>query len=193
VTRPARNLFLALAAVSAVTACQSTNKPPRGADNDSLVAGRLTEVNPLEVVVLPIANATSGKTVPLDVMRTEFVEGLVNRRYTPLAVDYVDDRAVEASYRPGQMNEQAVLRVVVTGWDDALLSTHGRVTVQADIHLLDADPASAGEALWGGTLSRDIQVGMERKTSTRKAVAEIAAREFAQEALAALPPRDPRR
>jgi hypothetical protein len=193
VTKIARTLSLALAAALAVSACQSTNKPPRGSDNETLVAGRLAQVNPLEVVVLPIENATGGAEVPVDVMRTEFVAGLVTRRYTPLAVDYVDERAVEASYQPGAMNEQAVLRVVVTMWDDALLSSHGRVTVQADVHLLDAGAAATGEALWGGTLQREIQVGAERKTGNRKSLAEIAAREFAQDVLASLPPRDPRR
>ena len=193
-TITARNLTLALAAAIVVSACQSTNKPPRGADNETLVTGRLAEANPLDVVVLPIENATDRTELPLHVLRAELQEGLVRLRYSPLALEYVDARVAEAGYEPGSMEEQAVFRVVLTGWEDSMLAKAGRVTIQADVHLLDAQAGTAGEPLWGGSVQREIHLSRERRTHpTSRDLAETVLREFALDVLASLPPRDPRR
>lgn len=197
----ARTLFLALTAILVTASCETTNKPPRGHDIESLITGRLAEVNPVDVVVLPIENGT-GKDgarptdVPLEDLRSSFHAGLVKRRYSPLSLEYVDafveGRAVEASYQPGAMQEQAVFKVTIVNWDDSALRTHGRLNVVALIHMLDAREGS-GEALWGGSVQRAIDLNVERAAMPRNLLLARASAEFVEDVLASLPPRDPRR
>ena len=188
----ARTLTLALTAVLATAACANTNKPPRGYDNESLVTGRLAEVNPVDVVVLPIENLTERTDLPLEAMRADFHTGLVKRRYSPLGIEYVDARVIEAAYQPGALQENAVFQVSILEWDDHLLESHGRLEVTALVHLLDAENGS-GEALWGGTVTRKIDVNLERATSTGGKLELRATGKFVEDVLASLPPRDPRR
>jgi len=199
VNTTARTLTLALTAVLATAACANTNKPPRGYDNESLVTGRLAEVNPVDVVVLPIENLTERTDLPLEAMRADFHTGLVKRRYSPLGLEYVDARVmvedasvIEAAYEPGALQENAVFQVSILEWDDHLLDSHGRLEVTALVHLLDAQNGS-GEALWGGTVTRRIDVNLERATSTGGKLELRATGKFVEDVLASLPPRDPRR
>ena len=65
--------------------------------------------------------------------------------YSPLALDYVDGRATEASYSPGASDENALLKVVITGWDDRMWKSHARLVIDADVWLLDAGrPSTEG-------------------------------------------------
>ncbi len=187
----ARTLIIALTAVLATTSCETTNKPPRGHDNESLVSGRLAQVNPRDIVVLSIENETGRSDLPLEALRTGFHAGLVKRRYSPLSLEYVDTRVVEAAYQPGAMQEQGVFQVSILGWDDQTFDTHGRLDVTARVHLLDAQ-GSSGEVLWGGTVTRRIDVNLERVTTPGRNLATLAAERFVDDVLASLPPRDPR-
>jgi hypothetical protein len=188
----ARTLLIALTAVLATTSCETTNKPPRGYDNEALVTGRLAQVNPVDVVVLPIDNRTERTDLPLEALRAQFHAGLVKRRYSPLGLEYVDARAVEAAYQPGSLQEQGVFQVSILEWNDRSLETHGRLEVLALVHLLDASGGS-GEALWGGTVTRKVDVNLERATAPGTRLPELAASKFVEDVLASLPPRDPRR
>ena len=117
-------------------------------DNESLVVGRLAQVNPRDIVVMPVANHTGQASLPLSELRRAFQEGLVLRRYSPLSLEYVDSHldyaaaegseAIEASYPVGSLQEGAVLQIAINTWDDSAWRSHGRLTIQADVHLLDA-------------------------------------------------------
>jgi hypothetical protein len=199
---PSRSLIAALALSlvgltfsSALASCGSTHKV-RGADNEGLSAGRLATVNPLEIVVPRIENQSSVTGLPLDSMRSKFHAGLVKLRYTPLALDYVDRSAnvVDASYRPGELGEQATLRVVLTGWDDSLWKSRSRLVVDADVYLLDAREPELTKALWGGHVTRTIDLSKQAAAiPTSGALLERAVTEFVDGVLASLPARNPER
>lgn len=187
----ATTIALAGALTLLAQACNATAKPPRGSDNAGLAAGRLAEVNPTDIAVLPIRNRT-GKQLPLEQMRASFQAGLVRLRYSPLALDYVDQhRAVEAAYTPGQLGEQAALQVTITGWDDSRWDTHSRLIVDADVYLLDA---TVGEALWGGHVTRRVDMAAEVPAAAQEVTLFSRAVDvFVGDVLASIPPRDPRR
>lgn len=188
----ARVVLASLVAFVPLTACAST-RPPREATVEGLSVGRLKQVNPLDIVVLPIENHAGRGALPLDTMRREFQEGLVKLRYSPLALDYVDRQVVEATYNPGDLREQAVLQVFVTGWDDRLWSTHSRLQIDAEVFLLDARNPEAGQALWGGRVSRKLDLGRERAAiATDERLLALAVEDFVQDVLSTLPARDPR-
>lgn len=179
----------------ALTGCAASHKV-RGADNEGLSTGRLGVVNPLEIVVPRIENQSSVAGIPLDELRAKFHAGLIKLRYTPLALDYVDRNAaaVEAGYRPGELGEQATLRVVLTGWDDSLWKSRSRLVVDADIYLLDAREPELTRALWGGHVTRTIDLSRQVAAApTAGAMMERAVTEFVDGVLASLPPRNPER
>ena len=182
-------LFSAL--ILFVSSCQDTPKPPRGYDNLGLDAGTLSEVNPTDFVVLPVENAT-GRDVPVDELRVGFHAGLVRLRYSPLALDYVDaNRPVEASYAPGQLSEEAALKVVITGWDDSRWATHSRLIIDAEVHVLDG---VTGASIWGGHVTRRVDVVKDLpRSALNRTLLSRALDEFVGDVLASLPPRDPRR
>lgn len=174
-----------------VSGCQHGAKPPRGYDNIDLDAGTLSEVNPTDIVVLPIEN-TTGKELPLEELRSDFHARLVRLRYSPLALDYVDaNRPLEASYTPGGLSEEAAFAVVITGWDDTLWNSHRRLVIDAEVHMLDA---ITGAPIWGGTVSRRVDVMKDvPRSALDRTLLSHALELFAGDVLASMPPRDPRR
>ena len=195
----ARTLLLVLATAVLPTACRMSPEPPWGHDNDSLVIGRLAQVNPRDIVVMPVTNLTGNSKVPLEGLRSAFQSGLVARRYSPLALDFVDSQTLEASYEEdasyeiGSLQEQGVLQVAITGWDDSNWLNRSRLEISADVHLLDAGIWGNGEALWGGPVTRVIDLDLD-PTSLVNAGKRLqrAVDLFAAQVLASLPARDPR-
>ena len=186
--------FLAVVAF-AQSSCNSTHVP-RGADNEGLVTGRLLSVNPLEVVVLPIENHTGDASVPCAAMREQFQQGLVQLRYSPLALSFVDRSSgvVEASYKPGALGEHAVLRVVLTGWDDSRWKSHAHLVVDADIYMLDAANPDPSMALWGGHAVRTVDLELQRNSvAGDEALRQRAVEEVVSGILGSLPARNPER
>ncbi len=188
---PHRALLCSLLAGVAASAC-ATPAPPRGASQDNLSARRIDAVQPIEVVVAPIQNPTEHATLPVSELRDEFQRGLVQRRYSPLSLEFVDKhRTAEASYRPGSLGEQAVLRVVVTGWDTSRWRSHAVLTIDADVHLLDAASPEVSNALWGGHASRRIDLSRQRDTFLdERAMQRKAVELFVDEVLGTLPARN---
>jgi hypothetical protein len=181
---------LALAA-SLAAGCASTSAP-RGTDNPALVTGALKSVNPLDIVVLPIQNSTGLSNLPLEEMRHDFHAGLVRQRYSPLALDYVDARTVEASYSPGDLQEQAIFQVFLSGWDDSQWKTHARLGIEAEVYLLDSRHPDVRQPLWGGKADRKIDLSGERPNfPTDSALVRRAVEKYTQDVLASLPARNP--
>lgn len=191
--KPSHTLLLAFA-LAPLAACAST-KPPPEAYNEGLEARRdLAAVNPADVVVLPIENQTGRSGLPLDHMRKQFHEGLVKLRYSPLALDYVDSKVVDATYTPGELREEGIFRVFLTGWDDSNWGTRGRLVIDADVYLLDANRPEVGSALWGGHVQRVMEMGQAREiAATERALMERTIERYVSEVLASLPARDPTR
>jgi hypothetical protein len=186
---------LALPAVL-VSACETTPRDPSSARAEpelaalSIDGSSLARANPLDVVVLPIESRVKGGDLPLEYLRTSIARGLVRLRYSPLSFGYVDARAIDAAYAPGELDEHATLRIVITGWDDSLWSSHARLDVTAVVDLLDA--RRQGESLWGGPVTTTVDLNPRREVfATRDALVRAACDQLADTILAPLPPRRP--
>ena len=186
------SLALAGCALTLAFAACNTTPRPRGVDNEGLVVGRLAAVNPLDVVVLKPENHTGRNDVPLELLRRELQAELVALRYSPLALEYVDKNIVPASYRPGALGEQGVLQVFVTGWDDSHWRSNSRLVIDADIYLLDAADPQTDRALWGGHVTRTLEMAAANNaTATPDSLMRQAVARFVDETLASLPARNP--
>jgi hypothetical protein len=184
-----RTSWIALACAAALPAC---NELPhrRGESVQTVSSGQLEKRNPIDLVVAPIENATGDNSVPLASLREAFQKGLVRRRYTPLALEYVDRKVVDAAYTPGSLKEEAVLQVTIEAWDKTLLDTRGALIVKAHARLIDAENPTNGQ-LWGGFIDHRFDLEAEREQySTEAALLEYACGRIAEEVLAALPARN---
>ncbi|MCB9915812.1 MAG: hypothetical protein H6828_11810 [Planctomycetes bacterium] len=190
VSRLAR-LRLSLLGLGALllASCQELPKVP-GKYVSTLYVGGLESTQPADVVVAPVADESLTQRAPKAALREAFQSGLVKRRYSPLALDYVDRRVVEAAYAPGSLQEDAVLQVTVRQWDMSRWDSHGEVAVEVEAWMLGAD----GVELWGGKLTRKLDLSTERQhfPTTREAF-ERGSVLIAEELLEVMPARNPRR
>jgi hypothetical protein len=175
-----------------VPACNATPKDKE--EDGTSVRGalaRLGELQPTDVAVAPVRDQTDGQRVPLDVFRTAFVETLIERRYSPLAPDYVDANWIEASFR-GTPPPDALLVIAVTAWDPSHLFSTGRVAARADVALYEGGDTT-GRVLWQRTLQHEVDLGDGRgkPPPAGQDLIPKAVRKFAQEVLSELPMRDP--
>lgn len=185
--------MLALVLAVSFASCGPT-RPPRGLDNPEIIVGSLEQVNPLDIVVLPIQNNTGREGLPLAQLRQAFHAGLVRQRYSPLSLDFVDSKVVEAAYTPGALEEQAIMQVFVNSWDDSQWRSMSRLHVQAEVYLLDSRNPDPRQPLWGGKVDRRIDLANATPGLPNSAAAlNRAVEQFAQDVLASLPPRDPTR
>lgn len=187
--------FPSLALVALVPAlvlgCHSLPEAP-GRHAEVLVEGRLSERNPSDVAVLPVVNKTGKANLPLGVIRHAFYLGLVERRYSPIALDFVDRRVVDASYQPGALQEDAALKIFLTEWDDSSWETHRRIGIGADVFLIDARPTDANQELWGWRLREEISVSADTaRYALEEDLMRLAIERFTKEILGGLPLRDP--
>lgn len=183
--------FLALAAAS--SACTATHSTGAEEERSGVfgASDRLEQLQPAEIAVAPIRDQTDAQRVPLEVVRTAFVESLVERRYSPLAPGYVDANWVEASFR-GTPLPDAVLVVAVTGWNPNHLYSTGKVTLSADVSLFEGGDTT-GVVLWQRSFQGDVDMGPAPGKAPAPGADLIprALRQLAQKALTALPMRDP--
>lgn len=163
-------------------ACHAT--PPVNHATELLPGARLARMQPGDVAVLPVRNQT-GTAIPEETLRAAFSAGLIDRLYSPLAMDYVDRAWLEASFGDAAAAE-AVLQVSITEWDTKALGTRGAVVISAEVLLFDPFEYG-GDPLWGVNLTRRIAELDLVEGDPQQA----AARAFAREALSILPQRDP--
>ncbi len=157
-TRPWSRLLPLLLGLFLAAGCQELPKVP-GKNVDELYRGGLESVQPADVVVAPVLNESSSNRTPQQAMRQAFQTALVKRRYSPLALEYVDRRVVEAAYTPGALQEDAVLQVTIREWDMSRWDSHGEVGATVEAWMLAAD----GTELWGGRLTRKLDLSRERQ------------------------------
>lgn len=177
-------LFVAAALVA--TAC---NQIPtrKGVSVETAANAKIETVNPIDIAVLPIENATGSKKVPSKELREAVEAGLVQRRYTPLATEYVDAQVTDAAFHPGSLREDATLRVTVESWDDALWATHTAVTLRLSAQIVDS---RSGGLLWAGKLDRRFDLGRDRdRFSTDAPLKKLLCEMVVGELMSALPAR----
>lgn len=170
------------------SACHSNAPVPHGRGVDQQGLAKLIEKNPVDVAVAPIKNQ-AGKDVPVAALRDCFQKGLVTRRYSPLALSFVDRNVAEAGYTPGASHEQAVLEVTVESWDTSSWATRNAITARMQVRMLDAD---GGEELWRGRIDQRYDFGSSLEAlPTETARLHFACDTITNELLAALPARNP--
>jgi hypothetical protein len=143
----------------ATAGCTTLPEPP-GRFVDVLYQGNLEEVQPVDVVVLPVINNSGNRDVPENDLRSAFYQTLPRRRYSPISLDFINRGVAEASYNPGALQEDAVLKVVVRKWDLSRWESDARLTVEVEAWMLSAVD---GSQMWGGRLSRTLKLKEERE------------------------------
>jgi len=170
-----------------VSACKQLPQRP-GADVQ-VTPGRLGQLNPSDVVVAPIINKMERAEAPEHEIREAFQAALVRRRYSPLALDFVDSRVVDAAYRPGALQEEAVLQIVVHDWDDSKWETRTALIVDIEAVMIDAS-GPTGEALWSGRLTKRYNIDTDRsRFATQAQMRREACQRVAVDLMAAMPGR----
>lgn len=153
-------LLLALFVPGALSGCQTV--PPRpGANVRPLPGAGLAEVNPSDVVVAPVEDRVGG--LPVDVLRQAFHDTLPRKRYAPIDLGYADERAVEAGYRPGDCEEDAVLEIVVHRWGDEHWELRTALDVDIEVRLVDAR-VERDQPLWAVRLDQRFDLGGQAAT-----------------------------
>lgn len=184
-TRPA--VFAALfAGLLAVSSCRMLPEQ-RGKGVEVLVDGDLDAVDPNDVVIAPVELA-DGVHAPTETLRRCFQEGLVRRRYSPLALETVDANVIDAAYRPGELREDAVLQIVVQRWNEGLWNARTALDAAVEVRMLDARD---GRLLWSGRVDRryDLAGKVAPAAQGRRGLDEACAI-LADDVLAAMPARD---
>lgn len=193
-----RILLVSALAVPAlvITACQPLPKQHGLSVQTLPVEGRLVTINPNDVVVAPIELSEEGLVVPVRLLREAAVGSLVARRYAPLSLDFIDASipealaggVLEASYRPGSMGEDAVLRTIVHSWDTSLWNLRKALIV--DIECILSAPGGTGQELWHVRMSQRFDFEKEAHTAaTESALMAIATRTITDEICTKLPQR----
>lgn len=132
---------------------------------------QLGRLNPRDVGVLPLEDASPGATAThlLDHMRAQIDSNLVLRRYSPLSHTLVDATLSSASGPVSVMEmdylaqvarsfdeESAVLAVRLNRWDESDLLSTARVAFQAEAVLVGG---AGGATLWSGQISGSVKAG----------------------------------
>jgi hypothetical protein len=187
--RRARWTLMAGALVALTTACRDLPHTP-GSGVVVIEQGRLAEVNPADVAVAPL-HLGPGIRAPTERLRSAIARGLPSRQYTPLALDFVDSRVLEASYSYGALGEEAVCQVTVHRWDERFWDTGQAIEVDIEMSMFDPGQPE-GPALWTGRLTRTIDVTDMVRSTVEEQLYQRALERIAKELLAALPERDTR-
>lgn len=183
-----------LAGLFALAACTAAPRPVQpgvpGERTETLAAEGLDRLQPADVAVAPIENLTGLAELPVDDLRAALAQGLVQRLYTPLALDFVDKHWVDASFR-GVDVPDATLYVTVLGWNENSLASKGELAAELELKLVEGGTAE-GRLLWGRRLQRivDVAPSGNRPAGLRRDLFPIAVRELASRALQELPERD---
>lgn len=179
-----RGLILTLALVSAscaVGSVESSNETNR------YPSFGLEEARPVDIAVLPIQDRSGGE-VPARTMRNELYQGLTEKLYSPISLNYVDVHWVEAKFDSSTLEADGVLQVIVEEWDTSLLATNGALNVVIQVEILDGSQPG-GRPLWGSRVKRRLELVQGSVTPSRAALFEKAATLAAQEILALIPSR----
>jgi hypothetical protein len=205
----------AVALVAAIAfGCRSTDdgsrvdaifdQPLVAATNEDGSPGALELLQPADVFVVPVSDQSAAFAAPLASLRAALYEGLADRLYSPLDLEWADTRLSELSTETQEsglvgigeagaaLAADAMLEVRLLYWDEGALESDGRVGARLEARLVD--PNRVEEPLWGYRIGRVVELGAAAsKRATRDVLVERVAGELARELLALLPARDARR
>jgi hypothetical protein len=190
-TTPIRRFAPVLLGLGLLAGCAS-NATSHGDQTE--MSGSLTqlrELQPADIAIAPIKNETGFDGAPTDRLRQALAGELIDRLYSPLALDYVDGNWVESSFL-GTPPPDAVLVMTLTEWDASRVYSSGKVQVAAQLRIFEGGDTT-GAPLWGLTLQRSIDMGDGRgnpPAPSESVISQVIQR-FAAAALELLPERDP--
>ncbi len=190
-SRPQITALSTLVILPLCLSCESTAKQPDVPAVAVMDHAGLLAVSPADIVIAPVQDLSAGAVAPAADLRRAFQRGLVSRRYSPLALEYVDAQLVNAAFVAGSLCEEAILEIRVMSWDMSLWDLHSAISVAVEARLMDsADPG--GAPLWGARFAKRINLSSERHSSpTQALVMGRAADMVAADLLAVLPARNP--
>lgn len=178
-----------LALLLAVAACEAPGSPPATHRTVFMPGDSLQQVQPSDVAVLPVRNQSGTPDAPVGALRETLYTGIIDRLYSPVELGYVDAHWSEAAASPTSMGADALLQVIVTAWDDALLETNHALLVEAEVSLLDP---TASRRIWGVTVARRLELKQEQVLHPlRGDLFDRAAEILGEEILGLIPERDP--
>ncbi|MCA8980657.1 MAG: hypothetical protein KDC14_11580 [Planctomycetes bacterium] len=151
----------------ALTACNNLADRP-GAHVTVVHQGELETRDVRDVVIAEVINESTAQEIPVEALRAGFSKALVKRRYSPLALPYVDANTREASAGASLLGEDATLQVVVKEWDRSQWDTQGVLVVEVEAWMLDA--GYAGRELWGSRLERRYSLRQEMDVAATEAI-----------------------
>ncbi|MEX1025350.1 MAG: hypothetical protein WD226_09755 [Planctomycetota bacterium] len=187
-------LAFGASAVGALGGCTVPPRPvsnePPGKRTEVLAAEGLERLQPADIAVAPIENLTGVEGLPSEAVRAALAEALVQRLYTPLALDYVDAHWVDASFR-GSAAPDATLLIKILGWNDSGLTSKGELAAEVELKLVEGGTAD-GRVLWGRRMQRvvDVASGGRRPAGLWRDLFPAAARALATEFMTELPERN---
>ncbi len=184
--------FAVCTLLAAALAVSCRNLPTQYGESVQVLqdGGQLQAVNPNDIVVAPVELAIEGLTVPDRQLRTAFQGMLIRRHYSPLALDFVDSRVVEASYTAGALHEQAVLQIVIHNWDARYWGTRDAMVVDIEARMLDTRNPD-GPPLWAARLPRRFDMAEDAATATSDVMLKrLLCERIAKDLLSVLPGRD---
>ncbi|MHC4077805.1 MAG: hypothetical protein ACYTGW_12480 [Planctomycetota bacterium] len=152
-----------------LSACATQSSAVRSAMVQSPDLHRLS---PSDIAVLPIEDRTSDKTVSrlLSHMRAQINRALPQRKYSPVSTQAVDAAfgtalpvdgssiIQEAVLKKlaGKADEDAVLAVQISRWDQSSLMANAIVRFAAEVTLFGS---KEGRPLWSGDLQGQLKAG----------------------------------
>lgn len=189
--------------VALVALCACVQRPPADVQSSVIAAPDLYTVNPADIAVMPVEDATPDRRVTphLDLIRQEVAKSLVGRLYSPLTARAVDAQLATDPLRgtvtdatllgkvAGRFGEDAVLGLRITQWDESKIMATNRIQFSADVTMVDA---KGKRTLWSGNFTGDVKAGgsgpapLDRDEKVRSAAIG-----FAQELISRLPSRKP--
>ncbi|MEO0649548.1 MAG: hypothetical protein AAFZ65_02575 [Planctomycetota bacterium] len=155
-------------------------------------------VDPVDVHVAEVEDATTGRGVPAEGLRRELYVGLVRRLYSPLALEFGDaslaaarSEAADGERILGPPEADAVLSARVVTWDTRQLESRGLIDVEVEVRLLDQRDGQVVQR-WGRRVGRQLRLEQGLlKQATPGELQQYGARLLASELLQILPERDP--
>ena len=199
------SVSILLVPIFATTSCRNLPEIPGTSVRVLYSEGGISTKKPVDIVVAPVRDETGLAMAPCDMLRVAFAEALVRRRYSPLSLEYISSTLeteagatggaaapIPASYHPGTLGEDAVLRVAVKTWDMTNWEQEQQLGVIIDIWMVDSvDPL--GTELWGARYEKMLDMGLEKNTyPTESVLMKYCCEVIATEIMDCMPARTPR-
>ena len=199
------SLSLLLLPVLAISSCRNLPEVPGTSVKELYSEGGMAAKSPVDIVVAPVMVDANVGPVPSQALHSAFAEALVRRRYSPLSPEFIASTLegmettpdnvgapVPASYSPGTLGEDAVLRLVVKSWDMSMWKTERKLGVTIDAWMIDSiDPL--GTELWGARYDSVLDMSlMQNRYLTNEALMQHCCGEVARELMDCMPARTAR-